>query len=71
MTLEGKEQTVVCGLWGGRFLKRGLVDGSMFMGPLCLMIFTLNNGITDVHTADFEKKNYDFSHGRFLDYFET
>ena len=71
MKLEGKEQTVVSGLWDEQFLKRRLVDSSMLTGPLCLIIFTLNSRVTGVHTAIFKKKNCDFSHGMFPDYSET
>lgn len=53
--LEGKEGTGLGGLWDEGFLKWGLVDGGMFMGPPCPE-FTLNNEISGVHTAAFGRR---------------
>lgn len=56
--------------WVEGFLERSLVDGSIFIGPLYCIIFTLNNGITFIYTVDFGKK-IGFIPGTFLDYRES
>lgn len=43
-SIMGGEGTAVCDLWEEGFL--GRVDGRIFTGPLCLIIFMLNNGIS-------------------------